>query len=64
MVYMANQIAGYFSVYPQERARKAVADHLTSFWEPRMRAQLRRYIHEGGGEGLHSLVREAANDID
>ncbi|MGE0213821.1 MAG: formate dehydrogenase subunit delta, partial [Parvibaculaceae bacterium] len=33
---MANQIADYFRAYPHEEAVKEVANHLKSFWDPRM----------------------------
>jgi formate dehydrogenase subunit delta len=59
MVHMANQIALFFAGYPHDDAVAAVGDHLTKFWEPRMRRQLLDYL-AGGGEGLHPLAFEAA----
>jgi len=35
-----------------------IAAHLTSFWDPRMRAQLREHV-ASGGEGLDLLVIDA-----
>jgi formate dehydrogenase subunit delta len=55
MVRMANQIAAYFTAYPQDEAEAEVATHIRSFWEPRMRARLRDYLAKGG-ESLHPLV--------
>ena len=55
MVHMANQIAQYFSAYPEERGREGVLNHIRMFWEPRMRMQLQHYV-EQGGEGLDPLV--------
>lgn len=40
LIYMANQIARSFQSRTYEEAVAATADHITSFWEPRMRAQL------------------------
>lgn len=62
MVHMANQIVAYFNVYPPERARAEVLNHLRSFWEPRMRAQLVEYV-SGGGEGLYPLAQWAARRL-
>ena len=58
MLHMANQIALFFSSYPQEEAVAGVADHLQKFWEPRMRQHLHKFV-TGGGGGLHQLVLEA-----
>lgn len=40
LIYMANQIARNFGTMPDEQAAKAVADHIASFWDPRMRATI------------------------
>lgn len=62
MVRQANQIAQYFSVYPEERAKAGVRDHIRKFWEPRLRNQLINYAG-AGGEDLHPLVRWAAEQL-
>ncbi len=62
MVRMANQIALNFASYPHEEAVANVANHLKSFWEPRMKRQLHEFIAEGGG-GLHELVLEAEKSM-
>ncbi|MBA85954.1 formate dehydrogenase subunit delta [Thalassobius sp. S69A] len=59
MVMMANQIATFFKTQPGDDQAARVADHLTDFWEPRMRAQLLSYV-EAGGAGLEPLVLQAA----
>ncbi|WP_296644149.1 formate dehydrogenase subunit delta [Roseinatronobacter sp.] len=59
MVRMANQIATFFKTQPKEDAPARVAAHITDYWEPRMRAQLRDYVAEGG-EGLDEIVVKAA----
>ena len=54
MVQMANQIALFFGARPHEEAVDAVAEHLRSFWEKRMREQLVEYItgaRSAGAEG-------------
>lgn len=62
MTRMANQIATFFRLKPQEEAVEAVAKHLNDFWEPRMRRQLLDWI-AAGGEGLDPLVISAADAI-
>ena len=37
---MANQIAQFFSAYPQEDAIEGIRDHLQKFWPPSMRKEL------------------------
>ena len=63
MVRMANQIAEYFTAYPEDRARGEVAAHLRAFWEPRMRRQLVAYARDGG-VGLHPFVAHAATELE
>lgn len=58
MVMMANQIAGFFKSQPGNAAEK-IAAHLRDYWEPRMRAQLRAYV-EDGGAGLDANVITAS----
>ncbi|HEX2808492.1 MAG TPA: formate dehydrogenase subunit delta [Kineosporiaceae bacterium] len=58
-VRMANDIAAQFRHLPHDAAVAAVAGHLRSFWEPRMRAQLLEQV-AAGGEGLDPLVLDAA----
>lgn len=40
LIYMANQIARSFRSRGQTAAVTATAEHISSFWDPRMRAQL------------------------
>ena len=60
MVHMANQIATFFRSQPGEDKAERVADHLSDFWEPRMRTQLLAYIEQGGA-GLDDLVVKATH---
>ncbi|MBE3636649.1 formate dehydrogenase subunit delta [Mangrovicoccus algicola] len=59
MVMMANQIAAFFATQKGNDQAQRVADHISDFWEPRMRLQLARHA-EAGGAGLVPLAREAA----
>ncbi len=55
---MANQIADFFSPYPEERAVEGIRNHLRNYWDPRMREALRDHDNAGGA-GLHPRVRLA-----
>jgi formate dehydrogenase subunit delta len=58
LVMMANQIARAFARLPHNEAVANVADHIKSFWERRMLAQI--YAHmDAGDDGLHDIAREA-----
>jgi formate dehydrogenase subunit delta len=46
---MANQIAVAFQSYPEEQAIRETANHIKSFWDPRMRKQLAELIAKDAG---------------
>lgn len=58
IVRMANQIAGYFRAYPEQEAVSEIAQHIQSFWDPRMRQSLDELVKAGGGD-LDPLVLKA-----
>ena len=62
LVYMANQIAGFFKAMPHDEAVAGVAKHINDFWDPRMRRQFFEIV-EAGGAGLSPLVLEAVGKI-
>ncbi|KZM48741.1 formate dehydrogenase subunit delta [Labrenzia sp. OB1] len=62
LTYMANQIAGFFRNRPHEEAVAGVADHISKFWEPRMRAQLFDMLTQAG-DRFDPLVLEAGPKI-
>jgi formate dehydrogenase subunit delta len=56
LVAMANDIAAFFNAEAdKEAAAEQVANHLRKFWDPRMRAAIRRVAQEGG-IGLSTLA--------
>jgi formate dehydrogenase subunit delta len=55
LVMMANQIAQFFAAQGEVRALPQIAAHINSFWDPRMRADIRAYL-AGGGAGLSPLA--------
>ncbi len=63
LVKMVNSIAGFFQAEPDhEEAVKGVTEHLTHFWDPRMRERLAAHAI-AGGEGLAPLALEAARRL-
>lgn len=58
LVYMANQIARNLETLGHDAAAKATADHIASFWDPRMKAQIFAYL-EDGGTALSAIGRAA-----
>ena len=62
LVRMANQIADFFSGYPEDEAVAGIAGHIRDFWEPRMRADLARIV-AAGGDGLRPQALAAARQV-
>ena len=59
LVSMANQIGAFFAPYPSERRAEGIRNHLRSYWDPRMRADLIAYIERGGEDLDPNLVAGA-----
>ena len=58
-----NDIAAFFAADPNpDAAAEQVAGHLRKFWEPRMRAEIRRCLEEGGA-GLSPLARRGVERL-
>lgn len=56
LVAMANDIAAFFNAESdKDAAAEQVANHLRKFWDPRMRAAIRR-IAADGGTGMSALA--------
>ena len=47
LVYMANQIARNFETLGHDAAAKATADHIASFWDPRMKTLIFACLKDG-----------------
>lgn len=58
LIYMANQIARNFGTLGHEQAARAVADHIASFWDPRMRATIFA-LHERGDARIGDIAGSA-----
>ncbi|MFM8978844.1 MAG: formate dehydrogenase subunit delta [Planctomycetia bacterium] len=59
LVAMANQIGDFFAPYPPARRAEGLRNHLRTYWDPRMRAELLALI-DAGGAGLAPHVIEGA----
>jgi formate dehydrogenase subunit delta len=59
LVHMANQVADFFASYPEAEAIASTADHLKSFWDPRMRREIEAHLAEKAGAGLSHIALEA-----
>jgi formate dehydrogenase subunit delta len=59
---MGNDIARQFAHLPYDKATVAIAAHLRTFWEPRMREALRDAV-TAGDDDLDPLLRDAAGKL-
>ena len=62
LVRMANQIGQFFQSQPRDEAVAGIADHLRSFWTPKMRRQIADHA-AAGGVGLDPLTLEAVRRL-
>lgn len=62
LAYMANQIGKFFIGQGHDKAVAGVAEHLTKFWDPRMRDTIISYWKAGGAK-LDPCVREAVGRL-
>jgi formate dehydrogenase subunit delta len=58
LVQMANDIGNFFRAQPRPEAIAGIANHIRSFWSPRMRKKLIGEL-DGAAIGLDELPREA-----
>jgi formate dehydrogenase subunit delta len=68
LIQMANDIGDFFRAQPHEDAVAGIANHLRSFWTPKMRAQLTSQMNQGDGaldelpcEALRMLMTSASD---
>ncbi len=62
LIYMANQIARSFQSRTYEEAVAATAEHISNFWEPRMRSQLFSLLDQDKSR-FDAIVRDARTRI-
>ena len=56
LVRMANQIASFFATQPGDGTSGAI-QHITDFWDPRMRSRMGELLAEGLADGLTPEAR-------
>jgi formate dehydrogenase subunit delta len=61
-VRLANEIAVQFTHVPRDEAVAAIAKHIRSFWDPRMRRLLLDHVDVGGAD-LDPLAAVAAEQL-
>jgi formate dehydrogenase subunit delta len=59
---MANQIAAFMASKPRDEALVGFAEHLNTYWEPRMRIRFFGLV-DAGGDGLHPIALDAAAQV-
>jgi formate dehydrogenase subunit delta len=57
LIYMANQIGAFFKAQDANAAPAKIAEHLSKFWEARLRRTILAHLHSGGA-GLDPTVRQ------
>jgi formate dehydrogenase subunit delta len=62
LVYMANQIANFFMAQDASTAPAKTAEHLTKFWDPRMRRAIVAHFDTGGAR-LDPVARQAVKAL-
>ena len=63
LVHMANQVASFFGSYPEAEAIESTANHLKSYWDPRMRREIEAHLKDKAGAGLSHIALEAVKRI-
>jgi formate dehydrogenase subunit delta len=62
LVQMANDIGNFFRAQPRNDAVAGIANHIKSFWSPRMRAKLTEQL-QNGASGLDELPLAAMQSL-
>jgi formate dehydrogenase subunit delta len=62
LVYMANQIGKFFTAQDTATASAKIAEHITKFWDPRMRTAIIAHL-DTGGAGLDPAARQAVTAL-
>ena len=63
LVRMANEIALSFGAHGEDEAITETARHISRFWEPRMRLELKQLLADGRAEGLSAVAAQAMEQV-
>ncbi len=59
LVKMANQMGDFFKSYPEDTGIEGIRDHISKFWNKKMREDLFAFIDVTPEPGLTTLVAKA-----
>jgi formate dehydrogenase subunit delta len=59
LVKMANQMGDFFKSYPEDTGIEGIRDHISKFWNKKMREELFAFIDVTPESGLTPLVAKA-----
>lgn len=63
LVKMANQIGEFFKSYPEATAVEGVREHISKFWNRKMRDEFYTYLDKQGDKSLHPVVAAAVKKL-
>jgi len=64
LAYMANQIGTFFKSQGPERGPVSIAEHISKFWDPRMRRAILAYIEtDENSAKLQPMVLQAIRSL-
>ena len=63
LIHMANQIRNFFAHQGEDKAVASIVDHITKFWDPRMRSAIIAHVAAGGESKLDPLVVKAVRQL-
>ena len=63
LIYMANQMDRFFASQRHDQAVSGLAEHITKYWDPRMKAMIVAHVATTGGTGLQPLALEAVRGL-
>jgi formate dehydrogenase subunit delta len=63
LVKMANQMGDFFKSYPEDTGVEGIRDHISKFWNKKMREELLAFIDSTPDTGLTPLVAKAVSKL-
>ncbi len=63
LVKMANQIGDFFKSYPEDAAIEGIRDHISKFWNRKMRDEFFAHLDKKGEAALQPFVASAVQKL-
>ena len=63
LVKMANQIGDFFKSYPEDAAVEGIRDHISKFWNRKMRDEFFAHLDKKGEAALQPFVASAVQKL-